>query len=236
MSSKEKVIVVITAIEKDGYDLKEYSSPCIQSWKNWCKIHNIPLITMVGDEFIHPKFAFLSIFEKFNADKIVHVDVDTIIHPQTPNLFDLYEDKLTVVKDCGLHDGVISPRMSKGVDKFEKVFSEFNLNKDNFFNSGVMMFHRNHKKLLKECKDWVTDNFKSISEWSQQDGPGLDQIPFNWFVQKNKIDLQFLDLRFNRTNLLRKKLNVDDNYIIHFRGIKDKNKINEIKHIYSKLW
>ena len=47
MSSKEKVIVVITAIEKDGYDLKEYSSPCIQSWKNWCKIHNIPLITMV---------------------------------------------------------------------------------------------------------------------------------------------------------------------------------------------
>ena len=100
-----------------------------------------------------------------------------------------------------------------------------------------MMFHRNHKKLLKERVDWVTDNFKSISEWSQQGGPGLDQIPFNWFVQKHKIDLQFLDLRFNRTNLLRKKLNVDDNYIIHFRGIKNKNKINEIKHIYSKyMW
>ena len=62
----------------------------------------------------------------------------------------MYEDKLTVVKDCGLHDDVISPRMSEGVDKFEKVFSDFNLNKDNFFNSGVMMFHRNHKKLLKE--------------------------------------------------------------------------------------
>ena len=39
---------------------------------------------------------------------------------------------------------------------------------------------------------------------------GLDRYHLNWFVQKNKIDLQFLDLRFNRTNLLRKKLNVDD--------------------------
>ena len=26
------------------------------------------------------------------------------------------------------------------------------------------------------------------------------------------------------------------NYIIHFRGIKNKNKINEIKHIYSKIY
>ena len=38
---------------------------------------------MVGDEFIHPKFNAY-IFEKFITDK-EHVDVDTIIHPQTPN-------------------------------------------------------------------------------------------------------------------------------------------------------
>ena len=49
---------------------------------------------------------------------------------------------------------------------------------------------------------------------------GLDQVPFNWFVQKNNISINFLDSRFNRTQLIKKKLNPSENYIIHFRGPK----------------
>ena len=109
------------------------------------------------------------------------------------------------------------------------------IDKSKFFNSGVMMFNKKHKLFLNECKTWVHKNFKDICEWSKNGGRGLDQVPFNWFVQKNNIQVNFLDTRFNRLGLIKKDLNPTDNYIIHFRGPKDKNKIKKCIDIY-KIW
>ena len=62
--------IVITAIEKEGNNIGDYAYFCIESWQNWCNKNNVTLQVIKEDEFIHPKFAFLSIFEKFNADKL----------------------------------------------------------------------------------------------------------------------------------------------------------------------
>ena len=227
--------IVITAIQRDGFVLKEYSTFCIESWKDWCTKKNIPLFIIEDDSFIHPKFAFLSIFERFNADKIIHVDVDTIINPDTPDLFTLYDTKFTVVKDSGLIDYQISPRMSKGVDNFESIFTSFNLDKSKYFNSGMMMFHKNHKSFLNKSKIWIENNFDKIAKWSINGGPGLDQTPFNWLVQKNNIETNFLDMKYNRTGVFKKKLNVNDNYILHFRGNKHGLKVHKMKKIFNEL-
>ena len=45
--------IVITAIQRDGFVLKEYSTFCIESWKNWCTKKNIPLFIIEDDSFIH---------------------------------------------------------------------------------------------------------------------------------------------------------------------------------------
>lgn len=227
--------IVITAIEKEGNNIRDYSYFCIESWQNWCNKNNVILQVITEDEFIHPKFAFLSIFEKFNADKIIHVDLDTLIHPKTPNLFELYNDTFTVVKDSGKIDYEISPRMTRGVDSFESIFDSFNIDKSKYFNSGMMMFNKNHSTFLKESKNWIESNYDKIAKWSSAGDTGLDQTPFNWLVQKHNIETKFLDMRYNRTGLVFKNLYVNDNYIIHFRGLKTNRRIKLMKEIHNYL-
>ncbi len=227
--------IVITAIDKKGSNISKYASTCISSWENWCKKNNVSLHVFEKDEFIHPKFAFLSIFEKLNANKIIHVDLDTLIHPQTPNLFELYDDIFTVVKDSGRVDYEISQRMVRGVNSFEDIFHSFNLDKSKYFNSGMMMFNKSHSLFLSEAKNWIESNYSKIVKWSSAGDTGLDQTPFNWLVQKNNIETNFLDIRYNRTGLLKNNLDINDNFIIHFRGLKTNRKIKLMKELNDYL-
>ena len=228
-------MVVITNIQKDGFDSSGYSNFCIDTWKRYCNKWNIPLKILTEDKYIHPKFAYLSVFDEVDSDKVIFVDVDTMINPNSPNLMELFDDKITVVRDYGKLDYIISENMKKAGDYFEKSFPQ-TIDKSKFFNSGFMMFKKEHKLFLDECKEWVEQHYKQITEWSQSPGGrGLDQVPFNWFIQKKNIELNYLDTRFNRTSLIRKDLNPNDNFIIHFRGPKGKRKIKKMYDVY-KFW
>ena len=227
-------MVVITNIQNDKFDSSEYSNFCIDSWKRYCDKWNIPIKILTEDKYLHPKFAYLSVFEEVDSEKIIFVDVDTIINPNSPNLLEVFDDELTVVRDYGNLDYIISKNMSQAIDEFEKSFPQI-IDKSKFFNSGVMMFNKKHKSFLNECKTWVEKNFKDIFDWSLNRGRGLDQVPFNWFVQKNNIKTKFLDTRFNRLGLIKKDLNPNDYFIIHFRGPKTKRKIEKMYDIY-KIW
>ena len=227
-------MVVITNIQNDKFDSSGYSNFCIDSWKRYCDKWNIPIKILTEDKYIHPKFSYLSVFEEVDSDKVIVVDVDTMINPNSPNLLELIDDKLTVVRDYGNLDYIISKHMKEAVDEFEKAFPQI-IDKSNFFNSGVMLFNKKHKWFLNECKTWVHKNFKDICEWSKNGGRGLDQVPFNWFVQKYNMEVNFLDTRFNRLGLIKKDLNPNDNFIIHFRGPKSKSKIKKMYQIY-KIW
>ena len=52
---------------------------------------------------------------------------------------------------------------------------------------------------------------------------------------KYNMEVNFLDTRFNRLGLIKKDLNPNDNFIIHFRGPKSKSKIKKMYQIY-KIW
>ncbi len=227
-------MVVITNIQNDKFRSSEYSNFCIDSWKRYCDKWNIPIKILTEDKYLHPKFAYLSVFEEVDSEKVIFVDVDTIINPNSPNLLEVFDDELTVVRDYGNLDYIISKNMSQAIDEFEKSFPQI-IDKSKFFNSGVMMFNKKHKSFLNECKTWVEKNFKDIFDWSLNRGRGLDQVPFNWFVQKNNIKTKFLDTRFNRLGLIKKDLNPHDYFIIHFRGPKTKRKIEKMYDIY-KIW
>ena len=226
-------MVVITNIQNDKFDSSGYSKFCIDTWKTYCGKWGIPLKILTEDKYIHPKFSYLSVFDEVNADKVIVVDVDTMINPKTPNLLGLFDGTLTVVRDCGKLDGIISGQMKNSVDNFEKIF-KFQIDKSMFFNSGFMCFHRNHENFLQRSKDWVHKHFDTIIDWSKQNS-GVDQVPFNWFVQKNNVSINFLDSRFNRTQLFKKKLNPLENYIIHFRGEKGPNKIKNMHRVYKSF-
>ena len=228
-------MVVITNIQNDKFDSSEYSNFCIDTWKRYCNKWNIPLKILTEDKYINPKFAYLSVFDEVDSDKVIFVDVDTMINPNSPYLKLLFDDKITVVRDYGKLDYIISKNMSQAVDEFEKAFPQ-TIDKSKFFNSGFMMFKKEHKSFLDECKEWVEEHYKEITTWSRIfEGRGFREVPFNWFIQRKNIELNYLDTRFNRLGLIKKDLNPNDNFIIHFRGPKTKNKIKKMYDIY-KFW
>ena len=227
-------MVVITNIQNDKFDSSEYSKFCIDTWKTYCGNLGIPLKILTEDKYIHPHFSYLSVFDEVDVDKVIVVDSDTMVNPKTPNLFKLFDGTLTVVRDYSRLDGIISKRMSIRVNEFDSMF-EYQIDKTKFFNTGVMMFHRNHENFLNKCKRWVHKNYDNILEWTKESKTRLDLIPFNHFVQKNNISLNFLDSRYNRTGLLRDKLNPSDNYIIHFKGLKGPNKVKNMHRIYESF-
>lgn len=228
-------MVVITNIESSKYITEGYSEFCIDSWKQYCKRWDIPLKIISEDKFVHPKFSYLSVFDEVDSEKVICVDLDTIVHPQTPNLMELFDKTLTVVRDVGIDKDKISDRMVVGINLFENYFPSFKMDKSNYFNSGMLMMHRNQSEFLKECKNWVESNYDKMIEFEKKGGVGLDQIPFNWFVQKNKLDTNFLDIRYNRTSPLKENRNIDDNFILHFRGPKPNRKIKRMYGVYKRL-
>ena len=84
-------MVVITNIQNDKFDSSEYSNFCIDSWKRYCDKWNIPIKILTEDKYIHPNFSYLSVFEEVDSDKVIVVDVDTMINPNSPNLLELFD-------------------------------------------------------------------------------------------------------------------------------------------------
>ena len=110
-------MVVITNIQNDKFDSSGYSKFCIDTWKTYCGKWGIPLKILTEDKYIHPKFSYLSVFDEVDVDKVIVVDVDTMINPKTPNLLGLFDGTLTVVRDYGKLDGIISKKMKNSVDE-----------------------------------------------------------------------------------------------------------------------
>jgi len=113
----KKNIVFIPFVKDDSRATRslpyKYS---IASWRKWCDKNDCDLVIM--DEPICPisemkitwqRWYVLDILENsgIDYDQVLMVDADTIIHPDTPNFFELTEGKLCGCEFDGSWDWVL---------------------------------------------------------------------------------------------------------------------------------
>ena len=94
-------IVFIIDIKQDGKTKKEYQYS-IDSWRYFCNKYNHQLY-LLEEPIVDPK-AMGVIWQRYflfdildhneiDANQILIVDADTIVHPDCPDIFELTEDK-----------------------------------------------------------------------------------------------------------------------------------------------
>ena len=192
-----------------GFEWMDYSK---QSWKYWCNKHNVKLVT-----FEEP-YSNISI-HRANWQKAVHcwdildeqnikvnnvflVDASSMIHWNAPNIFDQIDERMVAWNDLD--------NLRWVYDSIEgyKPFFNFELDNSKYVNSGVIIFNQRHRKFFESFKELYYHNYEAFIEMQDKIvKKGTEQTPFNYWLQKSKIELNLdMPVTWKLTHLHRKQM------------------------------
>ena len=227
-----KNIVFIVNIKEAGeksYRSKPYEYS-VKSWDKWCKKNNHELFIL--EERIYPKnimnpnwhkmFVFdLLESNQIKYDQVLIADADTIIHPNSPDIFSISNNKLCAVRNIGSMDWVC-----RSYENYKKhLFPDINYSPLEYFNSGILILNKSHKDFYKKILDFYLTNHELVKNIQQTYFVGTDQPIINFFVRQEKIELNLLPYEWNmqdmnRFEILDNNLSyVDHGLIYHFNAI-----------------
>jgi hypothetical protein len=202
----------------------------INSYSKWCKKNNVELFVL--DQMIAPPEEMKVNFSRYYAlqlleqsgidyDKVCITDVDSIIHPDCPNFFELTDDKLYVTHCDGDYDWTIRS-MENYAHEFEQ-FQEFDI--WSYFNSGFLVVNKSHAKLFEDFMKFFWDNKDKINAVQQKYGVGTDQPLLNHYVNFSNIEYDHLPYTYCMVDLPRKEILTDDMIFTKLPGIYQFNAI-----------
>lgn len=252
----KKNIVFIPAIDagRGRHNAYQYS---IKSWQNWAKKHNAEVIVWdeplyTWDEMTIPwqRYHLFKILDhnSINYDQILMVDSDTVVHPDTPDFFQLTEKKYVGVLDLGCWEWT-----GRSLRHYKDLFNGFKVDRGLYFNGGFQIVNQIHKEFFNEVLEFYSKN-QDILRSKQKSGLGTDQTPINYLVQTKNIDLKIFPSTYNLHHMVSKNLlnfgqswwgdsleNLyDQAWVYHFNAMPP-NKLNRdsdyfIKRSYEELW
>jgi ADP-heptose:LPS heptosyltransferase len=198
---KENLVLTITI--GDYYQkISQYTLPSIQNYANKIGADFLNIKQGQGG-FITQKWNKFYIHELLNEYKrIIYLDIDILIREDCPNLFDIVPaDKLGM-----FNEGRYTTRyeyLEQASEYYKEPLKPWN---GKFYNSGVMVISRLHKKIFKlpHGIDFVE----------------TDQPYLNLRISNDRIEMFDLDFRFNRMDILDKFCGISrlDSYIVHYAG------------------
>ena len=226
------IIFMINIVHDDrsrnqGYD---YS---VKSWKLYSKKIGAELFVLdqplYDYSYMKPqwfKMYILDILEanEIDYDQVLYVDADTIVHPDTPDIFETTDNKFCAVRNYGCMDW-----LCRSLENYSKlIFDDFTFPYYKYFNSGVMVFNKKHKSLFKSIQDFYHDNHEKIKHIQNTYHVGNDQPVLNFFVNRDiPEDYKVLDYEWNMQDMNRFEIIGNDmlhtryGYVSHYNaGIK----------------
>jgi len=252
----KKNIIFIPAIDagRGRHHAYNYS---IQSWKNWAKKHDVEVLVWdtplyTWDEMTIPwqRYHLFKILDhnEIEFDQVLMVDSDTIVHPDTPNFFEMTERKYTGVLDLGCWEWT-----GRSLRHYKDVFDGYRLDRGMYFNGGFQIVNESHREFFDLVLDFYSKNQSTLVA-KQKAGLGTDQTPINYLAQMNGIDLKMLPSTYNLHHMVSKNLlnfgqswwgdSMENLYeqawVYHFNAIPT-NKLNRnseyfLKRAYEELW
>lgn len=251
-----KNIIFIPAIDagRGRHHAYKYS---IQSWKNWAKKHDAEVLVWdtplyTWDEMTIPwqRYHLFKILDhnEIEFDQVLMVDSDTIVHPDTPNFFEMTERKYTGVLDLGCWEWT-----GRSLRHYKDVFDGYKLDRGMYFNGGFQIVNESHREFFDLVLDFYSKNQSTLVA-KQKAGLGTDQTPINYLAQINGIELKMLPSTYNLHHMVSKNLlnfgqswwgdSMENLYeqawVYHFNAIPG-NKLNRdsgyfLKRAYEELW
>ena len=207
-----KNVVFMTAVKVPG--MEDRSAPYefgINSFKYWCDKNDCELIVL--DELIHPNDVMRINYHRYYAfdildnsgidyDQILITDADAIIHPDTPNFFEMTDRKYTVTMTDGSYDWVC-----RSLENYSKhVFGGKTFPLWNYFNAGFQVVNKEHRHLWDELIQFYFNNKDLIKNMQENFCVGTDQPVINYIVNLSDVDMKFLPYQYCMADLFSKGL------------------------------
>ena len=187
----------------------------IDSWKKWCEKNNCELFILndliVEKEKMAICWQRYYLFDILDANEIEYnqvlmIDADTIIHPDTPNFFDMTDGKLCGVQFDGSWDWVL-----RSIENYSKyAFDNYMMPWWKYFDCGFVLINKKHKQLFQDIVSFYFKNQDTLVSLQETFHTGTDQTPVNMLVNKLKIDYKLLPYEFNMVDMARKEILNED--------------------------
>lgn len=213
MKKEEKRLIVSMAVGERSRKFSEITFPLMQKYAQKCNADFIGVFNPIpGQPYPgHWKTRykdFLSVY-----DRILHIDADTIVRENTPNLFDIVPKGMFGAVDelCCQDLAKESPAIDRKLDLelFNKKQAYCCLKSSDFsiyVNVGLFLFDKETSKAL----DFDVDD---------SDCYFREQTQLNFNLLKHKIYVYLLDFRFNFMSIVENKgFDKRSAYIIHYAG------------------
>lgn len=240
----KKNIVFFTCMDK-APDLLDYKEWCIKSWKVWCKKHDVDIF-ILSDELkdktiMKPTWQRWHVFDILDANNIEYnqvalVDVDTMIHPEAPNFFELTKNEFSVVQE-----DVMVEWIHNSIQGYQDMFKDVKFNWTTYWNNGFIVINEKHKNLCKDITDFYYENEHELRNRQHNTlKKGSDQTPVNYMVRKSGLPITYLDKTWNFTHMhvrgvLQNALFLDCAWVYHYNGFEKTLRNNLMKQTWDIL-
>jgi len=207
-----KNVVFVLAVEVPEYPWRSIPyNYGIASWKNWCKKNDCELFVL--DQLIHPNdymkvnwqryYAFdLLEREGIDYDQILVVDVDSIIHPDTPNFFNMSDRKFCATHCDGSYDWTLRSMENYSKHLFNGQMFPF----WKYINAGFQVINKNHKPLYKSMIDFYTENRELIVQMQNTFHTGTDQPVLNFLLNLSEHETKLFPYQYSMVDMVRKEI------------------------------
>tara|TARA_R110002110_G_scaffold70637_1_gene189286 strand:- start:888 stop:2231 length:1344 start_codon:yes stop_codon:yes gene_type:complete len=173
-----------------------------KTWEYWCEKHDViffPMEKPIEDDLTKFRINWQkSIFcfdlledAGIDYDQIFLVDATCMVKWDMPNVFELTDHKFTAWREKDNLRWVYD-----SIEGYKNFFS-YELNKYDYFSSGVIIFNKSHKDIFLEFKQLYYDNIDKFVELQDKSvRKGTEQTPLNYWLQMNNVEMN-LDLPFS---------------------------------------
>lgn len=236
---------VVLTLMNQAPDNLDYAEHCIASWQYWCDKNNVNLVVIdkpIQDTSkMKPTWQRWHIFDlldnqQLQYDQIALIDVDTLIHPNAPSIFDHANGRLGVV-----HDDLMVEWVHNSIKGYKDFWPDVDLTWTNYFNCGVVVLNKEHKQLCSDITKFYYENAQELKTRQHHTvKKGSDQTPVNYMAKKSGVEVGFLDKRFNFTHLhqrgvLNEQIFNEVGWIYHFNGFEKTMRNQVMAHYWNVL-
>ncbi len=174
-----------------GFKYLDISKKC---WELWCKKNDVIFFEYntpsEKDTSAHKVtwqrwFDVFPLIKKANIDydKIAVIDGSTLVRADTPNFFDLVDDRVAAFRSL---ENV--RWLDQGISGYKDFFNGFDFDLKKYISCGFQIFGKNHKPFLEELKEFYYTNYDNIMELQNKKVKrGTDQPVYNYLLQIKNI-------------------------------------------------
>ena len=170
-----------------------------------------------------------------NYNQVALVDVDTMVRWDTPNFFEMVDNKFSAVVD---QDNIGWVKQS--IDGYGQFFKDVDLHWLDYFNCGFIVMSKRHKEICDTIIDFWDNNNEQLIHLQNTISKGTDQTPVNYILKDSKFEVNYLPKIFNLTHFNRKEILqdlmfIDCGYIWHFNGFDKSWRTPLMKDTWNKI-